>query len=402
MNFKKLFTFLICLFCFLTDISGASAKEVSNLYLIKKMPKENLVNIINAYLPHANYNVLNRGDFYITPLNSILGGEFYEIVLEENGSNCYMYYLSNVETNDLSSVILKELKKNHYGVKKIQMTELHKGFAQKAELLKKKSEEGLLKAESYDFGDDAQMVYNSRVNMPVSVNQTAPSNLSITKSNYIPISIKQTRQAKSVVQSQPSPSASPFSSPVVSNQKVLKGTVITIARGTAFNVALQSAISSASLSQSDKITAVLNEDFKYNGYLIFPKETVLYGNALNASAATCGYGNGRLELTFNQALLPSGNKINLVVDKIMYVKTSTRAVNITRDVVVGAGLGILSGLFSAALTGDYSQALLVGASLGAVGGGLHAAVKKGEEIEIPEGSILNLRFSEPINISPYN
>lgn len=394
MNIKKIF---ICLFCFLLNFLPVSAKEVSNLYFIKNIPKRNLVNIINNYLPEAGYNVVSDDDFYIIPFKE-KSGEFYEILLEQDGPNCYMYYVSNIETGNIDAVVLKELKKCHLGTKKIEMTELDRGFVQKATLLKQKCDMSLAKAQNYDFGDDSQMALDKRNNIPVALKQPSQNTLKAAKTNYIPLCAKP-QKIQSIAQKSVQKASS---LPNAIKQKVLKGTVVTVASGTIFPVALQSAVSSASLEQSDRITAVLNEDFNYNGYLILPKETILYGNAIKASAASGGYGNGSLELIFNQALLPSGNKINLSLDKITYVKNSERMVNVTRDVVVGTGIGVLGGLLSAALTGDYSQALIMGASLGAAGGGIHAATQKGEEIEIPEGTILNMRLTQPINISPYN
>lgn len=394
MKLKKLFIFL---FCFLLNFLSVSAKETGNLYLIKNIPERNLVNIINSNLPESGYNIVSGDDFYIIP-SKAKPADFYEILLEQDGPNCYMYYASNIETNSLDLTLIKEFKKGHYGVKKIEMTELDRGFIQKAALLKQKCDVSFLKAQNYDFGDDSQEAFDKRNNIPVSYKQPTPSSLTVAKSNYIPIPVK-TQQFQNQAKKQLSPVSS---LPNINSQKVLKGTVVTVASGTVFDVALESAVSSGSLEQSDKITAVLNEDFTYNGYLIMPKETILYGNAIKANAATGGYGNGNLELIFNQALLPSGNKINLSLEKITYAKNSERMINITRDVVVGTGVGVLGGLLSAALTGDYSRALIMGASLGAAGGGIHAATQKGEEIEIPEGTILNMRLTQPINISPYN
>lgn len=393
MRIKKL---LICFVYFLFAALSANAQE--NLYLIKGIPQENLSNIISNYYSLKGYNITNLNGFYISPPSN--NNDYYEVLIEQNGLDCYLYYFTQ-NTNNENLLLIKEIQKGHFKIKTVEDPDMSYIFKNKAFSLKEDYEKKLNKSANYSFDEDAQEEFDKQHNIPNLPSKTQgefvlgqyaqkPQKLTISTNHYTPIHNKNDNQLRSIEEKN------------VNSTKLLKGSIVTIASGSIINASLQSAISSASMSVSDRITAVLNNDFSYNGYVIFPKETILYGTALNAKASSYGYGNGSLDLTFNQALLPNGKKISLSIDKISYEKKSERAVNVTRDVAVGTGVGVLSGLVSAALTGNVSQALIVGASLGAAGGGLHAISKKGEEIEIHEGTILNLKLNQPINISPYN
>lgn len=388
MNFRRIF---ISIICFFLSFSAVNAAETQYLYIVKNIPQQNLANFISDYFSQTNYKVINTGDLYILPVESI-NNNFSQVLLEQNGADCYFYYFSSDNSVNLNSALQRELKKAHLKSKLVKTKELVESFKPKALESKLKAEKSLLKAKNYEFDEEAQLVFNKNNNN---------NNISSIVKPVSSFSIEQSKKTVLKMATQKYVPASQYKAPQ-NNAKVLKGAVVTIASGTPINATLQSAVSSASMSESDKITAVLNEDFVYKGYLIFPAGAVLYGTAIQAKAATGAYGNGSLDLVFNQVLLPNGGKINLSVDKISYIKESKRAANITKNVAMGVGLGLLSGLLSATSTGDYSQALLVGASVGALGGGVYAAVQKGEEIEIPEGTVLNLRTNQVIQISPYN
>lgn len=398
-NMKILKVIFVQILAFLFWTSSVNAQEVKSLYMIQNIPRENLANIINNYLIQSNFKVLSKNDFYFVPSgvpeNS---NNYYEVLLNQDGENCYMLYLSASGDTNLSDLIEKEVRKGHLKVKKLDNNQFLGMFDSKERALTCKIDNQLASFQSYDFSEHAQNAYDEMDSNIVPV-----ASVAVPQSPVIPqYSIEKSQ--KTVIKSKtqvPKNEFKPSEIMQAADQKVLKGAVVTVASGTSFDVSLQSAVSSASLSQNDVITAILDEDFKYNGYVIFPTGTILYGTAANASAASYGYGNGSLELNFSRALLPSGQKINISVNKISYAKKSERAAHITRDVAVGAGVGALGGLLTAIYTGNVAQALIVGASIGAAGGGLHSVSSRGEEIEIPEGSKINIQLIQPINISPY-
>lgn len=393
MKLNKIFIYLICFFL---SISSVCAQEITSLYLIKNIPRDNLVNIVDNVLTQSHYKILYKDDFYILPPNAQDNSRnFYEVIITQNDNNCYLYY--SAEDNVLETILLKEIKKGHYKIQKMPSVNIDKTISQRAADLRQNVEDRSNSVQNYDFSNKAQEEFDKENHIP-----DTPQTVQFSHPQYSVESVKSSYNYKKAIFKKPQ-NISNVNENIMSHGStpLLHGAVVTIAKGTVLNATLQSSISSASLAQSDRITAVLDDDFRYNGYLIFPAQTVLYGNAIQSKSAGYAYSNGSLDISFNQVLLPNGNRINISTQKISYIKNSERAVNITKNVVAGAGLGILTGLLSAAYTGDYAQAALVGASIGAAGGGVYAAAQKGQDTEISEGTKLNLTISQPINISPY-
>ena len=81
----------------------------------------------------------------------------------------------------------------------------------------------------------------------------------------------------------------------------------------------------------------------------------------------------------------------------------------TRDVLVGAGIGILAGLLFTALgasayggSRDYGQAMLLYGAAGAAGGGIKGAVSRGDDVIIDADTVLQLKLTEPLQVIPQN
>ena len=72
----------------------------------------------------------------------------------------------------------------------------------------------------------------------------------------------------------------------------------------------------------------------------------------------------------------------------------------TRDVVVGAVGSMLIGAALTALGGgseDWGRNMLIWGGLGAAGGGLRGSMQRGEEVQIPDGTTIEIKLSEPLN-----
>ena len=185
---------------------------------------------------------------------------------------------------------------------------------------------------------------------------------------------------------------------------VLYGSLVKVPSGTKFDVTFDSGVSSGSMEKNDMLTVRLTDDLKYNGQLIAPAGSLVYGTATDAKNAGYAYGSGAIELNFNQILTPNGNMITITTKKIIMQAKSQRAAKMTRDIALGA-LGSL--LLGAAFTamgggGDWGRNMLIYGGIGAVGGGLHGAMQRGEEITIPDGTTINVTLTEPLTASPYN
>lgn len=188
------------------------------------------------------------------------------------------------------------------------------------------------------------------------------------------------------------------------NNRQLYGSVVKVPAGTKFDVTFDSGISSGSLDTNDRLTVRLTNDLTYNGQIIAPAGSLVYGTATDAQNAGYAYGSGAIELNFNQILTPDGNMLNISTQRIVLKAKSERAVKMTRDVVVGALGSMLIGAAFTALGGggDWGKNMLVYGGIGALGGGVRGAMQRGEDINIPDGTTITITLADSLNAVPYN
>lgn len=187
------------------------------------------------------------------------------------------------------------------------------------------------------------------------------------------------------------------------HQQPISGYVVKIPEGTTFPITFDSGISSGSLEKNDRLTAKLTRDFVYNSILIAPAGSLVYGSATDAKNAGYAYGSGALEINFNEILTPDGNLINISTEKIYMEAGSERAKKMTRDVVIGALGSMLVGAAFTALSGsdDWGRNMLIYGGIGAAGGGIRGAMQRGKDIDIPDGTTIELKLIQPLTVTPY-
>lgn len=242
----------------------------------------------------------------------------------------------------------------------------------------------------YDFSDEAQAEFDRNKFQPV-ISQPIKDNFSKKRQQIQNTNTPQILEEEVINNTyQPKP-------------KILFGNVTEIPTGTSFLVSFDSGINSGSLEKNDRLIAKLTQDFVYNGTLIAPKGSLVYGNAINAKNAGYAYGSGVLEISFNQIMTPDGNMIDISTEKIYMEAKNERAKKMTRDVLIGAVGSILIGAAFTALGGgdDWGRNMLIYGGLGAAGGGIRGALQRGEDVDIPNGTTIELRLNQPLNVSPY-
>ena len=192
--------------------------------------------------------------------------------------------------------------------------------------------------------------------------------------------------------------------PVSSEQKPLYGAIVKVPAGTSFEVTFDSGVSSGSMAKDDRLTVRLTNDLMYNGQVIAPSGSLVYGTATDARNAGYAYGSGAVELDFNQILTPEGTMLNISTKKIVMKAKSERAQKMTRDIVVGTLGSLLVGAAFTALGGshDWGRNMLIYGGIGAVGGGIHGAMQRGEEISIPDGTTIKVTLTDTLTASPYS
>ena len=356
-------------------------------------------NVVSQIIPSAG----GKTDFYIKD-----GSSFVIISVVQNSEGSYVYYLGNNPKFDFKDELFQNLKNSKITIKKVSDSKLLSSFEDEALLAKQGFDTKDLgqktQKRNYDFSDEAQSEYNAQ-----KTGQTAAPVVQASSAPSAPLPViskvinnKQPKQ-KTFISIPMKPVTEPISTYIApENKQALKGGVVYVPSGTSFAASLQSTVDSASLEKDDKVTATLDSDFIYHGLLVAPAGSLLYGKAAQVLHPTCAYGNGGMELNFYQILTPKGTQINISSDKItLNAAVSNRAGKISKNVLIGVGVGVLGGLLSCAMSGN-SASIWKGAAIGAAGGTLRAATHKGENVTIEPGTPLKINLNKPVNISPYN
>lgn len=361
--------FLCVILCLLLNINLALATEVTRLYLINNASRQEIKTTFNPAFNKAGFNLINDDEYmiYENPVQDI----FNVIILKQSGQDSYYYYLSN-SNSDFSKTLLTYLDKKGYKYKRIKNNAFLDLFyndatsylSQSRSSIKTVSDDHSSQSlsndyDEYDFSDEAQERFDNQGKI---VNNPSPQ-----------------------ISQQPD---------------ILTGSVIQLEEGSQFNAVLSSGISSESISNNDRISAQLMQDWIFNGIIIAPAGSIINGTVIDSRPATFAMGNGRIGINFNQMITPDGKMINLATNKVYIVGDSPRALKIAGRV---AG-GILGGVAIAAvsmLMGCDAKALIGGAAVGGALGTLSAISTKGEDIDIPEGTPLQIMLSEPMTIQPY-
>ena len=269
----------------------------------------------------------------------------------------------------------------------------------------------------YDFSDEAQAEFdrqqqqNTQPIQQKSVDKKDLKNKQTGNSTYTPIYTPNYNQTTPVYTASPDngllydASKEDLVKQAEEQQKKLYGSVVRVPSGTSFDVMFDSGISSGTMAKDDRLTVRLIDDLMYNGQLIAPAGSLVYGRTTDAQSAGYAYGSGAIEFDFYEILTPDGNILKISTKKIVMKAKSERATKMTRDVVVGAlGSMLIGALFTSLGSTDpnWGKSMLVYGSIGAAAGGLHGAMHQGSDIKIPDGTTIKLTLTDVLTASPYS
>lgn len=250
----------------------------------------------------------------------------------------------------------------------------------------------------YDFSDEAQAEFDRKykqfnttnTDFSKTRNKTEIKNNNLERTNYTPEELKQETKINLETKT--------------TSHRTLTGSIIEIPKGTTFSITFDSGINSGSLEKNDKLIASLTKDFIYNGSIIAPAGSLVYGNATYAKNAGYAYGSGALEINFNQIMTPDGNIIEISTEKIYIEEKSERAKKMTKNILIGALGTIVIGTIFTAIGGsdNWGRNILISGGLGAAGGGIRGAMQRGKDVDIPDGTTIELTLDQPLNAYPYN
>ena len=413
--------FFILLTTLLFTAVSAIAADVSRLYRVKNTSADEVKKVLTPYLKRLYPNTAVSGNSYI--LEDKNKNFFYVVIISEKDNNCYFYYMSNNEDEDLRKNILKSLKNNDFKPKKVFDSSLKSYFygeaytnlahsnvkinmrAKQGEILPDTQTSTPVDAKNinYDFSDEAQARFDNMNNVPGNNAVTLQQPQNYEPPIELNPKVVKLPQIGSPYQNQP------YNAPVYNQRQpmtqpsnnVLTGSVVYIQDGATFTAMLLSDINSSSLTNNDSISAELDADWIYNGNLIAPAGSILNGRAVDTKQAGYAMANGQIGLLFDEIMTPDGNIIPLKTNKVYITGNSTRALNITKRVAGGAATGLLLSAISMLLGADPTSAIIAGTSIGAGAGAISAISTRGEEINLIEGSQLEIMLVEPLTVQIY-
>jgi hypothetical protein len=158
--------------------------------------------------------------------------------------------------------------------------------------------------------------------------------------------------------------------------------------GTEIDVRLQNSLNSGTAQVEDRFEATTLVDLNVNGRVVIPAGSVMRGVVSAVEPGTRTNRTSRMTVSFDQLTVngrsyPFRGTVTEAIEGSGIRGEATRA---------GAGAGV--GAIIGAVLGGVK-----GAVLGAViGGGGTIAATEGNEVDLPQGSVLRVRVDEPLDI----
>jgi hypothetical protein len=177
----------------------------------------------------------------------------------------------------------------------------------------------------------------------------------------------------------------------VSTNRRYTGANAQLPAGTEMVVRLDQPLSSRSARPEDRVQTSLVTPVRLDNRIVIPAGTRVRGVVLAAEPAQRPVRGGKLELSLNTLWLDDSNRLDL----------QTRVLSVSENIDKSetgrqAGYGALLGTVLGTIVGGRKGALL-GLVIGGAGGAISS---RGEDVELPEGTILTLALDRPLTVRP--
>lgn len=178
-------------------------------------------------------------------------------------------------------------------------------------------------------------------------------------------------------------------------QRVLKPKTIDvpIPGGTSIVVRLIDGVSSQSSSIGDRVDGVIANDVVIDGTVAIPAGSSVSGSVTAANALRKIGGRASLALSLTRLTLENGNEypIQTAFSRIGRSETAKDTATIVGGAIAGAIIGHQ--------IDNDKEGRAIGGIVGAGAGTVIAAKTKGETIELPAGTKLQLTLQDPVNVT---
>ncbi len=162
---------------------------------------------------------------------------------------------------------------------------------------------------------------------------------------------------------------------------------VRLPEGTSIQVRLSHGLSSATARREDRVDATVAEPVRGNGVLALPAGTPVRGVVRAAEPAERPSKGGRIEIEFDSLYLDD-TRVEIRGRVAQIQESGERGKKAGIGAVVGGVLGGLLGGKGGAIAGIL------------IGGGGAVVATKGEDVELPAGTVLTVRLEEPLVLTP--
>ena len=166
--------------------------------------------------------------------------------------------------------------------------------------------------------------------------------------------------------------------------------------GTVFGVELLETLSSASSRPGETFRARVTRDLRQDGRVVIPAGSEVVGEVTEAVPLRKVGGRAKLAVRFTDLVLPTGNSVPIEASFVGQGKSETG-----RDAATIGGAAAGGAILGRVLNkGDRSKGAVIGAIIGAVVGTAVASRTQGEEVTIAEGTVVDLKLDQAVEIRP--
>ncbi|HEV7519234.1 MAG TPA: hypothetical protein VGR07_23340 [Thermoanaerobaculia bacterium] len=192
-------------------------------------------------------------------------------------------------------------------------------------------------------------------------------------------------------ESEPAPAPAPDVVPERARPE--PATPVTVSAGTKLDVRFDRSLSSATSAVGEIFRARVNEDLYDGDRIAIPAGSEVVGEVTQAGPSKKIGGRAVLGLRFTDLVLPSGETVPLKAsfEREGQNKSGRDAATIGGATAGGAILGRI-------LSKGGGKGTVLGAILGAAAGAAIASRNPGEEVVIPEGSVLGIVLDRPVEV----
>jgi len=173
------------------------------------------------------------------------------------------------------------------------------------------------------------------------------------------------------------------------NRRMSRGSSVTIPEGTEIQVRLDTPLSSRTARPEDRFEGTVMMPVYVDNRMLVEAGARVRGTVVMAEPAERPARGGKLDLAFNSLELEDGTRVD-VRSRVVSISENIDKSETGQKAGIGAALGTLLG----SVIGGKKGAL-VGLIVGGAGG---AITTRGEEVELPEGTILTLRTERPATL----